>query len=241
MAKRNSTDHYWTRYRELRNQYNQDIREAKEQYFENLNRYLRNSSHSTKKWWHIANAYLGRNKKSTYPPIRNGMEIITDNTSKADHFNQYFLSHTILDDNHLILPPIIPNHNQMSEIELNEQDITDLLHIIDTSKATGPDMVSPKLLREAGLAIVPSLCKLFRLSLSLQKFPDIWKNANVTPLYKKNDPQTTSNYRPVSLLSCVGKIFERVIFKYTFNFLRDNNILNPNQSGFMPETPQYLN
>ena len=42
------------------------------------------------------------------------------------------------------------------------------------------------------------------------------------------------DYRPISLLSCVGKLFEKVIFKYTFNFIRDNNLITTKQSGFKP-------
>jgi hypothetical protein len=48
----------------------------------------------------------------------------------------------------------------------------------------------------------------------------------------KSDP---SNYRPISLLSCVGKVFKRVVFKYIFNFLLDNSLIYKYQSGFMRE------
>ena len=94
--------------------------------------------------------------------------------------------------------------------------------------------VSPKLLYEAGHTIVPSLTKLFNLCLAQGIFPDMWKQANVLPLFKKGDPSDTANYRPVSLLSCVSKIFERIVFKHLYNFITDNNILSNHQSGFQP-------
>ena len=50
--------------------------------------------------------------------------------------------------------------------------------------------------------------------------PDIWKEANVTPIFKKDDPSIASNYRPISLLSAVGKVIEKVIHKHMFNFLK---------------------
>ena len=88
------------------------------------------------------------------------------------------------------------------------------------------------MLYEAGISIVPSLTKLLNLSLSTSKFPDMWKLANVIPLYKKGERSEINNYRPVSLLSCVSKIMERAVFKYLYNYIKDHNFILPHQSGF---------
>ena len=61
--------------------------------------------------------------------------------------------------------------------------------------------------------IVKPLTMLFNRSLSEKVLPSFWKLADVIPLFKKDDPSVVSNYRPVSLLSCVSKIMERIIFK----------------------------
>lgn len=124
--------------------------------------------------------------------------------------------------------------NKLCTITVTEQDVLDLIKSIDTSKATGHDLISPIMLKKAGIAIIPSLCDIFNMSLTLWKFPSDWKITNVVPLFKKNDPKSLSNYRPVSILSCVSKLFERAVFKYVFNFLQQNNIITPKQSGFMP-------
>ena len=105
---------------------------------------------------------------------------------------------------------------------------------MEVNKATGPDGISPRMLREAGPAISKPLTRLINMSLTKMCFPDPWKLANVLPLYKKNDKNVINNYRPISLLSCVSKIMERVVFKYTFNFIRDHGILSAFQSGFVP-------
>ena len=120
----------------------------------------------------------------------------------------------------------------MSSISATEQDIFDLIKSLDTSKATGPDDISPKLLYEAGQSILPSSTKLINLSLSSSIVPDKWKLANVIPIFKKGDKSETNNYRPVSLLSCVSKLLERVVFKYLYNYIKDNGLLSPGQSGF---------
>ena len=65
-------------------------------------------------------------------------------------------------------------------------------------------------------------------------FPDIWKIAYVIPIFKKGDKSQQSNYRPVALLSCIGKLQERIVFKNMYNFLLDNNLLYKYQSGFLP-------
>ena len=76
------------------------------------------------------------------------------------------------------------------------------------------------------------LCKLFRKSLSLNKFLSNWKIANVIPIYKKDDRTDPKNYRPVSLLSIIGKVFERIVYKHVHNFLLENQFITSAQSGF---------
>ena len=77
------------------------------------------------------------------------------------------------------------------------------------------------------------LSKLFNCSLSQAKVPITWKEANVTPVFKKDDPPNYENYRPISLLSTVGKVLERVIHKHTYNFFIANNVITAFQSGFV--------
>jgi hypothetical protein len=80
-----------------------------------------------------------------------------------------------------------------------------------------------------------TICKplqlIFNYSLQTRKFPKIWKSAIAIALFKKGIKSDPSNYRPISLLSCVGKVFESVVFKYLFNFLLDNSLIYKYQSG----------
>ena len=79
------------------------------------------------------------------------------------------------------------------------------------------------------------LTRLFNKSLSLSKFPKLWKEANISPIYKRkgtaSDPQ---NYRPVSLLCCLSKILEKIVFKHIYNHLTENSLLSDKQSGYRP-------
>ena len=103
---------------------------------------------------------------------------------------------------------------------------------LNPNKASGPDLVYPKLLKEGSQQLKYPLCKLFNLSLSLAIFPSDWKKANVTPVFKSNNSREVKNYRPISLLSIVSKCMERCIYKHVHNFLLNNHIITPNQSGF---------
>ena len=75
---------------------------------------------------------------------------------------------------------------------------------------------------------------MFQNCIHTKTFPDTWKKSNTVPVHKKRDKQIVDNYRPVSLLPNLGKIFERIIFNSIFEYLEDNNLLCPNQSVFRP-------
>ena len=70
--------------------------------------------------------------------------------------------------------------------------------------------------------------------LDREKFPQESKKANIVPVHKKNDKQLLKNYRPISLLPICGKIFERILYNSLFDFLNQNDLISPAQSGFKP-------
>lgn len=81
------------------------------------------------------------------------------------------------------------------------------------------DGIPSRLLINVADEIVPSLCKLLNLSLSLGIMPVNWKLANIMPVFKKDDPKLPSNYRPISSLSVVSKVLERCIFNRCYQHL----------------------
>ena len=64
-------------------------------------------------------------------------------------------------------------------------------------------------------------------------FPDMWKEANVPPLFKKDDPSSVSNYRPISLLNTIGKVMEKIVHKHMFNLFLDQHAITSLLSGFV--------
>ena len=73
---------------------------------------------------------------------------------------------------------------------------------------------------------------IFKNCLQTGTFPNNWKKSNVVPIHKKGDKQLLQNYRPVSLLPMCGKIFEKIVFNPMLEFLEENGLLCPHQSGF---------
>ncbi len=90
------------------------------------------------------------------------------------------------------------------------------------------------MLKETSKSLCKPLCILFNRSIQENIYPNCWKQANVMPLFKKGEKSTPSNYRPISLISCVGKVMERVVFKHMYNYLKDHSLIYKNQSGFLP-------
>jgi hypothetical protein len=78
----------------------------------------------------------------------------------------------------------------------------------------------------------PYLNLIFNLSLSEGKFPIDWKKARVSPIFKSGNREECGNYRPISILSVISKIFEKIVFDQLSQYLITNKILTDYQSGF---------
>ena len=83
-------------------------------------------------------------------------------------------------------------------------------------------------------SVVLPLKIIFQNVLVNSTYPDMWRLANVTPIFKKGDKQLIKTYRPISLLPICGKIFDKIVFNNLHNYLTINNHLSKNQSGFRP-------
>ena len=122
----------------------------------------------------------------------------------------------------------------MDTLNFTPAEVENVLKSLKTGKAIGPDHINNRILKELSHPLSSPLCELFNFSVSSGKVPDIWKQANITPIFKRDDASDPSNYRPISLLSCIGKVLEKFVHKYVFNFFRDNAVKTALQSGFMP-------
>ena len=105
---------------------------------------------------------------------------------------------------------------------------------LNSSKATGPDELPPRVLKEAAAEISIPLSIIFKKSLSEGRLPPDWKVATIIPIFKKGNKSSPCNYRPVSLTSVVSKVFESIIREGMLEHLFNNNLMSPCQHGFLP-------
>ena len=103
---------------------------------------------------------------------------------------------------------------------------------VNERKAAGLDKIPYKLLKIAAVIVAPSLTQIFNKIISTGIFPTDWKLAKVTPIFKKGKKDEMNNYRPISVISVVAKIFEKLIFEQLYEYLNNNNLISASQSGF---------
>jgi retron-type reverse transcriptase len=108
----------------------------------------------------------------------------------------------------------------------------DLLRGLSCNKACGVDKISSKILKLASPVISVTLTYIFNQSITLFSFPDEWKVARVLPLYKRGHRNIPGNYRPISILTVISKIMERLLYDQLYDYLTKNEIISDDQFGF---------
>ena len=92
--------------------------------------------------------------------------------------------------------------------------------------------LSSRLIRECADLISPYISIIFNCCLTTGTFPDDWKLAKVTPIFKQGDRSDMNNYHPIFVISAIAKVFERIVYNQLSSYLSENNILSKYQSGF---------
>lgn len=124
--------------------------------------------------------------------------------------------------------------NDSFNIQITEEQVRKKLNELNVNKSPGPDLVHARILKEASSSIVKPLFLIYNQSIKLGKIPTAWKLASVTPVFKnKGSKNDVSNYRPISLTSIVSRIMESIIRDGLMEYIKEKNLLSPNQFGFV--------
>ena len=183
-----------------------------------------------------------RKNKSKFPSelIVNNRSI-ADQKKIADQFNIFFsnigstLSDSIeIDDSTLDFTDYLnnPTEHRFNFNTITESETLSIINKLKNKNSSGKDEISNKLLKSIKDEIAKPLTIIINQSLKTGVFPDALKIAKVKPLYKKGDNFCLNNYRPISLLPTISKIFERVMFTQLYSYLNANNLLSEQQYGF---------
>ena len=120
----------------------------------------------------------------------------------------------------------------IDDIKISNKGVKKLMGNLSPYKAGGPDGISPRVLRELAEELAPALTIIFQSSLSTGIVPTDWRNAYVTPVFKKGEQYNPANYRPISLTCIVCKLMEHIMVSSIMQHFEIHCILSDNQHGF---------
>jgi hypothetical protein len=217
---------YYNKYRALNKLCKKKINENKRFRFE-----LLCNRRNLKAFYNCVNCSLGRNKPSIFIKSKSNGEIL-NNIDAANEFAKFFYSTYVKDNN--MLPDLLPvTNNIIDHIAIDVFDIKKCLDNLPNKYSFGPDGVPLVFLKKLSNTLSVPLALFFQKSIETSKIPDLWKHANVVPVYKgKGDKFDFNNYRPISLTSNIGKILETLIHKCITFHCEQNNLINKAQHGF---------
>ena len=217
----------WHSYKNIKKELQKECRQAYSNYVNNL--VNTDDGPTSKKLWSFIKKQ--RHDYCGVAPLEDCGITYSKPQEKADILNRFFASVFIQDDS---LPPVMESDPipDMPPIQIHTEGVLHLLLGLKTSKATGPDKIPSRLLKELAYQISPALTLLYRASISQGTVPLDWKLANVVPIFKKGSKSCPSNYRPVSLTSICCKILEHIIYSSIWHHLEEHNIICNEQHGF---------
>ena len=121
--------------------------------------------------------YNGRHNNHIIPPIHDADNILSENIDKEEAFNSFFTSISNLEENKPLLPPLpLDTPSNLDNITITQSDIKDVLTLLKSSKASGPDGINQRILKEGAQFIITPLCTLFKMSLRENTFLLVGKN-----------------------------------------------------------------
>ena len=184
-------------------------------------------------FWQIANSVLNKGK-SAIPPLFNGPEVLSSASDKAKLFAKNFSKNSNLDDSGISLPAFPSRNNlKLHNISITPKMVKKVITNLDSSKASGPDCIPVVVLKNFEPELSYILATLFNNCLKESCFPDCWKVSLVVPVFKNvGERSTAKNYRPVSLLSVVSKVFEKLVNNRIVDHLEKCGLFSDFQYGF---------
>ena len=228
----------FAKFKKFKNNLTKLLRASKSLYFKNL--FSTYGKNSRLIWKGIREITGGKSKTNDLPQvfIHNGKTLKTDDNI-ATTFNEYYSS--IAEKTKSKIVPTDknfahflqrPNAHSIFLNPTNPLEVLNLINKLNDKKSVGPESIPAAFLKILGPDLSIILSKLFNESLTEGNFPDCLKTAKITPVYKKDSLIDIKNYRPISLLSNISKIFEKIIHDRLYNFLENHKILFENQFGF---------
>ncbi len=208
-------------YTKYKNLLTKIIREAKLTYNKKLLYAFKNNS--AKLWSHLS-SIIKPKSVANIPLNPNALnDFFTSVFQQAPAYNNK-LKLTI-PDNAFIRESLFMNPITFTELN-------NIVHSLSNSQTVGSDGFNPKIIKDNFALIANHLIYIFNMSLEKGVFPNMLKNAVVTPVFKGGSHNDANNYRPISILTIFSKMLEKLFYNRLSSFVNKHNILNSNQFGF---------
>ena len=218
----------------------QCIKNAKLSYY---SKYFQNCKADIKKTWKMINEIINKNKlKNDLPTVfKINNTKMCNESDIANEFNRYFseigptsaVSIKPPDNNKNVHDYLIDEIQHNFEFHtIDEKCVIETIEMLKSKTSHGVDQISNKTLKYLKHEISQPLAQLINQSIITGTFPNELKKAKITPIFKKGDRENMANYRPVSILPSVSKVFEKILHYQLYNYFSNNNLLIKNQYGF---------
>jgi hypothetical protein len=233
------------KYKKYRNRLNHLLRIAEKSHITQL---LEKYKFDMKKTWRVMKDIVNKNNK---PPncsvFKQNDKLITDKKEICNSFNNFFINIGNTLDKKIPPSNINPlkfmsgNFDQSIFLKpVTENELIMIINKMKSNSSPGWDDVTSDSIKKVHMNLVCPLLHVLNLSLMQGICPNELKIASVVPIYKNNDRSKFSNYRPVSVLSSLSKIFEKVMYNRILEYLTDHDVLNNNQFGFKKKHSTYM-
>ncbi len=198
-ARQTKSNQWWSKYRELQKLVQAECRRAYSEYMRHIICGEYEGEAKNKRFWSYVKS-LRRDSCGVAPLKKDGVTHI-DNQAKAEILNSQFASVFTKEDTGDLPQMGESPYPDIPDIQIHVPGVAKLLRELNPHKASGPDEVPARFLKECADELAPALGLLFEASLKQCTVPHDWQEATVTPLFKKGKRAKASNYRPVSLTS----------------------------------------
>lgn len=188
-----------------------------------------------KRIWTFINSHK-RNSSSLPNQVTLGDKIATGGQEISDLFSEYFQSvYELVDSSLSQISDLcdVQLRSTLAGIQFSEEEIYKALIKLDPKKGAGLDRIPNIFLSKCAKTLSSPLLIIYNKSLRDGIFPAKWKQARLTPVYKKGDVARVCNYRPVSILPALGKVFESVVQRKLYWHVKE--YIHPEQHGFLPK------
>ena len=223
-------------YNKARNEYTSVSRKACTAHKSRVKDKMTKELHTgSKSWWWTARRLMGKGGKSEIPVLKSAGQTFISADEKAECFASFFSDKSTIPeaDNSKAIPQHTKRTNsKCSKVVFWPQKVRKQLEKLNVNKASGPDGIPALVLRTAAAELATPLAQLFQLCFNKGYMPAQWKVADVIPCFKKGDKHSPSNYRPISLLSVLSKVMERLINKAMWKHLDHHKLISDKQFGF---------